>query len=374
MFTPFGMNSTDLGRAAISTDIPGHAFPPSGECISGRQHVSAYLEPLAKTSTLCDAIQIETRVLQVGRSTLLKEDGLDGSRRGEHTFRLLIRDGKNREYIEEADIVLDCTGTYGQHRWMGSGGIPAPGELAAEQSIAYGLEDVLGQRRNIYAGKSVLVYGGGYSAATTACNLANLAREHPETWVIWLARGSTSQPIRRTANDPLRERDRLAVDANMLATRADNNVEFHKQTVVQAIETAGPDRGFRVATLCDGTARVWEADRIVANVGYTPDTLLYRELQVRDCHATLGQSGVAARLAKRNATDLLSGLSLGPEPLRNPEPNFYILGAKSFGRNSNFFLHIGFEQIRDVFALITGKTGLNLYDRRAENTGRAGRR
>ena len=47
----------------------------------------------------------------------------------------------------------------------------------------------------------------------------------------------------------------------------------------------------------------------------------------------------------------------GAATLRNPEPNFYILGAKSYGRNSNFLLRTGFEQVRDVFTLITGEGG-----------------
>ena len=54
----------------------------------------------------------------------------------------------------------------------------------------------------------------------------------------------------------------------------------------------------------------------------------------------------------------------GPATLRNPEPNFYILGAKSYGRNSNFLLRTGFEQVREVFTLITGKADLDLYKKR----------
>ncbi len=38
-----------------------------------------------------------------------------------------------------------------------------------------------------------------------------------------------------------------------------------------------------------------------------------------------------------------------------------MLGAKSFGRNSNFLLRYGFEQIRDVFALILNRPKLDLY-------------
>jgi hypothetical protein len=361
LFTPFGMNSTRIGRAAIVKEGTNHAFPADADCITGRQHVVSYLEPLAKTALLRDVVQTENRVLQVSRSGALKEHPSDTGERGQKPFRLLIRDSKNREYSEEADVVLDCTGTYGQHRWMGAGGIPAPGELGAEQWIAYGLEDILGQRRGVFANKCVLVYGGGYSAATTVCNLSNLAEEHPETWVVWLASSTGSQPIRRIPNDPLRERDRLAAAANMLATRADGNVEFHRQAHIESIEAFGPEKGFRVTAVCETKRRQWDVDRMVANVGYTPDTVLYRELQVHECHRTLAPVLLAQALAKSSINDWLNLTMPGPEFLHNPEPDFYILGAKSFGRNSNFFLRVGFEQIRDVFKLISGRGGLDLY-------------
>jgi hypothetical protein len=38
-----------------------------------------------------------------------------------------------------------------------------------------------------------------------------------------------------------------------------------------------------------------------------------------------------------------------------------VLGAKAQGRNGQFLLRTGFEQVRDVFAAITGKADRNLY-------------
>jgi thioredoxin reductase len=364
LFSPFGMNVTSLGRAAIQAARPDHAFPADGDCTTGKEHLAAYLEPLANHAPLRECLHLDSQVLHVGRRGLLKGDSLGDARRGQQPFRLLIRDGKNRERLEEADVVLDCTGTYSQHRWLGDGGIPAVGELAAEPHLAYNLEDVLGQRRSVYAGKNVLVVGAGYSAATTVCNLAALAEEAPDTWVIWLARGASTQPIKRIANDPLRERDRLAVRANTLATRTDGNVEFHNQTMIEAIEFAGPDKGFRVSARCAGKPRTWEVDRVVANVGSTPDTQLYRELQIHECYASLGPMALAAALLKQGNVDCLQVKPQGRDTLRNPEPNYYILGVKSHGRGSHFLLRAGFEQVRDVFTFITGKADLDLYQKR----------
>jgi hypothetical protein len=124
------------------------------------------------------------------------------------------------------------------------------------------------------------------------------------------------------------------VRANTLATRTDGNVEFHNQTLIEAVEFLGPDKGFRVTARCAGKTRAWEVERVVGNVGYSPDTQLYRELRIEE------------------------SWSAGP---RTSEPSFFILGSKSFGRNSHFLLGTGFQQVGHVFTLIMGKADLDLH-------------
>ncbi|MHB1424840.1 MAG: NAD(P)/FAD-dependent oxidoreductase [Gemmataceae bacterium] len=336
LFSPFGANSSPLGRERLRADRPQHEVPGDRDILTGRQHVESYLDPLGQSPLLREHIRIETTVVRIGRRGFLKEESPGEARRGQQPFLLLLRHDK-REMIEEADVVLDCSGTYSQPRSLGEGGIPALGETAARPHIAWGLEDILGERRSLYADKTTLVVGGGYSAATTVCNLTQLAEKHPATWVIWLTRGGGTQPIKRFVNDPFKERDRVAVRANMLATRGDGNVEFHPQTLVSAIECAGADKGFKVRTLSAGKTRTWEVDRLIANVGYSPDNTIYRELQFQECYASLGALEAASWC---------------------PEPNFFILGSKSFGRNASFFLRTGLEQVRDVFASLLANSEL----------------
>jgi thioredoxin reductase len=364
LFSPFAMNSTSLGRAAVQAANPRQELPAEADLLTGREHVKRYLEPLAKAEPLRECLRLGTAVLHVGRRGLLKEDTPGDAGRARQPFRLLVREGNGPERAEEADVVLDCSGTYGQHRWLGDGGIPAAGETAAAPQIAYGLEDILGERRGHYAGKNVLVIGGGYSAATTVSALVDLAEKHPDTWVIWLTRGTSTQPIHRYPADPLRERDRLAVRANTLATRAEGNVEFHRQTFVEAVEQTGKDQGFKVRARSAGKVRTWEVERLIANVGYTPNTDVYRELQVHECYASLGPMALAAALLGQRGEDCLKQTSHGAQTLSNPEPGFFILGAKSYGRNSNYLVRVGFEQVRDAYTLITGKHDLDLYRKR----------
>ncbi|MFO0927462.1 MAG: monooxygenase [Gemmataceae bacterium] len=355
------MNSTALGRAAIRGYSPRQALPGEGDIVTGREHVAAYLEPLAASPALAGQIETGTTVLAVGRAGLLKEDLAGDPRRATHPFRLLLRAADGQERVEEADVVIDCTGCYGNGRSLGDGGIPAGGELAAREHIASGLEDVLGERVKHYSDKTVLVVGAGHSAATTVCLLAELAKRHPATWIVWLARAAGSQPIRRVLNDPLRERDLIAARANMLATRGEGHVEFHAQAIVETIEFYGPNDGFVVQARVAGETKSWQVDRLIANVGYGPDLSLARELQVQECSATFAPTGLAATLLKHAGTD---STAIPPPPaaaLRTGEPNYYVLGAKSYGRQSNFLMRTGFEQVRDVFTLIAAKPGLDLY-------------
>ena len=266
------------------------------------------------------------RIYEVNFYTVFTHpDPVNDPKRASAPFRMLLRDDKGAERFEEADVVLDCTGTYGRHAWLGDGGIPAAGELAAEKQVSYGVDDVLGRRKAQYAGKSVIVVGGGYSAATTVCALAQLAEENSATWVIWLARGPKSTPLSRNPADPLRERDRLAAKANNLAARGDGNVEYHAQALIDEVTCHGPDKGFRVVGRVNGKAMVWEVDRVIGNVGYLADTNLTRELHVGE---------------------FVGGT------VRQPEPGYFVLGMKSFGRDSNFLLKRGYDQVAEVMKLL----------------------
>jgi thioredoxin reductase len=358
LFSPFGMNATPLGRKAILADDTGHEFPADDACITGREHVERYLKPLA--ALLADDIKTEMRVLNVGRAGFFKQEGVGDAARARRPFLLLVRE-RNLDRYEEADIVLDCTGTYSHHRWLGPSGIPAVGETQAEPHITYHLPDVLGDAKKDYINKSILVIGSGYSAGTTVNNLARLAQDHNTTWITWVTRAALTQPLKRIANDPLRERDRLAVTANNLATRSDGNVEFRANTYVESIEPQFNNQNFRITLRTGGEKKTLDVEKIVANVGYTPDRAIYRELQIHECYASFGPMKLAAALAGSPSLDCLKQVCHGPDTLRNPEPNFYILGAKSYGRNSQFLMRLGFEQVRDAFALMTGNPGLDLY-------------
>ncbi len=403
LFSPFRMNSSPLGLAALEAQDVAWQPPPPDALLTAEEHVKKYLRPLAESDLLVAGLRERTTVIAVGRDGPLKGELIGKPARAEHPFRLLLEDAAGAERGETADIVIDTTGTYGNPNWLGHGGIPALGERAARGHIEHGLPDILGLMREEYAHCHVLLVGAGYSAATNAIALAQLAAEAPRTRVTWITRGelpgasstpaawssrgaSGIGPIPLIPDDRLPERCRIAQAANALAAGGNERVTHWPGTTVAAIHYA--DDKFTVQLIGQHAGKI-EVDRVIANVGFRPDNTLYSELQVHECYASGGPMKLAAALlgnkgnnnvddslreskllaeradcteAGDSTADCLDQPGASPQALLNPEPNFYILGAKSYGRNSKFLIQRGLEQIRDLYGIVGGRAELDLYE------------
>ena len=362
MFSPFAMNSSPLGLAALQAQDPGYAPPGDGDLLTGREYAARYLLPVSRTDLLADHLKLNTTVLSVTHEDLLKGELVGDTERADYDFRILLLDAGGKETVTSADVVIDTTGVYGNPNWAGQGGAPAIGERQARGQIEYGVPDVLGQDRERYANRNTLLVGSGYSAATTAVALARLAEEAAETKATWIVRrcDSTSRPIKVIGSDRLVERAELTAAANAIATDATSCIAFHPATSVSRIERPA-DTSRLAVTLAGDLEGEFEFDNIVANVGYRPDNQIYQELQIHECYASQGPMKLAAALLGAASGDCLDQTAQGPQTLLNPEPDFYILGAKSYGRNSDFLLSIGLQQIRDLFTIIGDRPDLDLY-------------
>ena len=80
-------------------------------------------------------------------------------------FRILLRDSAGRERVERADIVLDCTGKYGNPNTLGDGGIPAPGEMALSGRIHRRIPDLRSGAERWWGKTVLLVKIGEYKPA-----------------------------------------------------------------------------------------------------------------------------------------------------------------------------------------------------------------
>ncbi|HMC11803.1 MAG TPA: NAD-binding protein, partial [Pirellulaceae bacterium] len=139
MFTPFGMNRTTLGLAAIQAQDESYRPPADDALLTGQEWADGYLLPLAGTDLLSDHLRLNTTVIAVGKEELLKGDMPGHADRGDWSFRVLSRDVAGQGQVELFDGVLDCTGVFATANWLGSGGIPAIGETELRGSIEYRL-------------------------------------------------------------------------------------------------------------------------------------------------------------------------------------------------------------------------------------------
>lgn len=355
LFSPFEWNAGPAGLEVLRGREA--ELPAAGTLLTGAELRTYYLLPLAAALRSRVEVREGARVRDVARADRLKGEALGEAARAEEPFRLLVEEGGVETEVF-ARAVFDCSGTYGRPNWAGPGGTPAIGERSARRAIEYRIPDAFGAQRGRYAARRTLLLGSGHSAATTACALAALARAVPGTRFTWASREAHGVPLRAIPDDPLPERVKLTRRANAIAAEPPPDCEWLSRSRLLAVRPADA-RGLEVDLEIDGEIRRDRFDRIVANVGYEPDDRVYRQLQVHVCYASLGPMGVSAALLAAQgppgdapADCCIGADALGPETLRNPEPDFFILGAKSFGKNSAFLMRTGYEQVADAFSLL----------------------
>lgn len=348
-FTPWSMNVSE--RMAVALRRSDAEVPAGEELPIGTELVERLYDPVAELPELRGRLALGSRVDAVGRTKLLKHEEIGTGARGEHPFRILVTGPDGEEAVAPpADVVIDCTGTYGHPNALGDGGIPAPGERAHADRIVRRLPDFASEPE-AWAGRTILLTGAGHSAQTAALELASFAREAQGTRVVWAVRAPEPSWC-RVANDPLPERARLNEAAEELARGASPAVELRRGVVTEALHAEGD----RVAvTLRNGIANDIAVDRILGLNGGVGDFTLHRQLQVHECYATAAPMKLAAALLGAEGGDCLAQESHGAETLVNPEPGFFLLGAKSYGRNSQFLLRIGWDQVDDVFGLLDAR-------------------
>lgn len=321
LFTPWSMLTTEDGLdfAGLSLDVP-EATP------TGAEFVSDYLEPIAAGLD----VRPHTAVVQVGRTSLRKAETPGNPSRVHDRFRLLVETPDGLD-VETADAVFDCTGVFGDPAPAGVGGMVAPGEVLARSSghLRYGPVDV-----EDLAGKDVLVVGDGSSAATVIDHLLDL---HPPARPHWVCPRPEAPRFASDPSDPLTGRWQLY--ERLVAAR--ESIRFHGGVGVERMVQSG----YRLqVTLTDGDRVL--VDQLVACTGFRPDHRLTRELQRTVSWVNEGPAALADFLQGIGADPVrMVDTVLPPETITHPEPNFFVLGHKSFGRRSDFLLVTGYRQV-----------------------------
>ena len=344
LFSPWRYNVDSAARELLQD--AGWSMPTPDGLPTAGELVEHYLQPLASSSALAPHIRFEHRVLRVSRAGF---DKLKTAGREQADFTLLVETPHGVKEVR-AQAVIDASGTWAQPNPMGIHGYPAMGEVEAQDHIAYGMPDILGSRRAAYAGKSVMVVGAGHSAAGNLLALAALAAEHPGTRVHWVVRGKDLRKIFGGGSaDGLPARGALGLNLRRLVDQP--LLTVHQGFGVQSIEPTGD--GMTVRALDPSLAPVEGIDEIIVAAGSRPDLALARELRTK-LDPWIESTEALADLIDPNLHSCGTVRPHGHKELAHPEPGFYAIGAKSYGRAPNFLMATGYEQARSVVAALAG--------------------
>ncbi|GAA1310627.1 NAD(P)-binding domain-containing protein [Saccharothrix xinjiangensis] len=319
----------------------GWAAPEAGHYPTGAEWASEYLVPLA--GALGGHVRFGARVVGVARRG--RDRVVDAGRDREPlTVHVVTADGEERI---TARAVVDASGTWTAPNPLGGDGLPAVGERAAADRIAYLVPDLAAEAER-YAGRRVAVAGSGHSALTALVALAELAERHPGTHVTWLLRrGQVGNAFGGGEADELPARGALGLKAEA-AARA-GHVE-----VVTGFRTAAVERdGEQVVLVSQDGHRLAPVDEVVALTGFRPDHSWLSEVRL-ELDPVLQAPVRLAPLIDPNAHSCGSVHPHGANELRHPEPGVYLVGMKSYGRAPTFLALTGYEQVRSVVAEIAG--------------------
>lgn len=307
---------------------------------TGAQWIEKYLAPLA--GVLGERVVYGVRVTGVSRRG---RDRLVDAGRREQPFTVHVQPADGAAYRLSARAVIDASGTWATPNPAGADGLPALGEPEAGEVLSYRIPDF--RDRAGFEGKHTVVVGSGHSAVTAVLALARMARRDPGTTVTWaLRRATTANTFGGGDADELPARGALGI-------RAKEVVDAGLASLVTSFRTEriARDDGRPVLVAEDG--RTLTADRVVVLTGFRPDLSFLSELRLDLDPALQAPTRIAAEVDP-NVHSCGSVAATGAADLAHPEPNFYLVGAKSYGRAPTFLALTGYEQVRSVVAELAG--------------------
>lgn len=342
LFSPWEYNLDPASKTFLLE--AGWSEPVAKRLPYARDIVNEYLKPLSELPKFKPYIHLSSEVIAVGREDI---DKRKSAKRNETPFVLHVKsNGKIEEF--RARAIIDASGTWQQQNPIVSSGYHLSSELEASSQIFYGIPDVLKKDKERYLGKRTVVVGSGHSAINVLINLGKLKQEDPSTSIVWILRKQHVAEAFGTPKDKILGRFQLGESIQRLVN--DGDVEVFTPFQIKDIKRSS-HLSMDIIGVMDGNEKVIpQINEIISNTGSRPNFNFLRE--IRYSH------DAAIECASRLAEIIYPKKGIvpphGEEYLRQPEKDFYIIGAKSFGRASTFFLTTGYEQARSVVSYLTG--------------------
>ncbi|MBB2975508.1 cation diffusion facilitator CzcD-associated flavoprotein CzcO [Microbacterium endophyticum] len=344
LFTPW-RHLVDPAAARLLENA-GWTTPDQDATPTGLEFVEEYLEPLASLAEIASRLQLDTRVVGVSRERM---DRTRSAGRGAAPF--LLRTQRTDGAVEEftARSVIDASGTYATPNPLGSSGLPPIGSDAVATSILPALPDVLGADRARFSGRHTTVVGAGHSAANTLIALTQLAETEPGTRVTWLIRTASAVRVTSSSNDQLSARARLGSRVDGLAT--EGRIELVDGFEISSVTPDGAAISLRGTR--NGVPARHDTDLVVNATGFRPDLDILREIRL-DLDDVVEAPRLLAPLIDPNMHSCGTVEPHGFRELTHPDPGFFLVGMKSYGRAPTFLLATGYEQVRSIAAWLAG--------------------
>ncbi|MDY0885188.1 NAD(P)-binding domain-containing protein [Dongia soli] len=295
---------------------------------TGGEIVERYLKPLAEVPELKPFIKTDARVTAISRAGIDKVSSKD---RAAKPFRLRIADSSGNVYYEHARAVIDASGTWTNANPLGGSGLTVPGETENAAHIVYGMPDILGKLKERYAGRRSAVVGSGYSAINVLLDLARLPGNAKQ--ITWVVRGTDLARIYGGGEaDQLAARGALGMHLRQLVDQGEVNLVRGFST--EKVSSSGDGLVLHGET-ADGLVSVGPVDQIIAATGQRPDLHMTRELRL-ELDPSLESVKALGPMIDPNLHSCGTVPPHGYLELSHPEPNFFTVGVKSYGRAPTF--------------------------------------
>jgi thioredoxin reductase len=343
VFSPWQYN---IDKAAEELLIQSGWQSPDKEALpTGKELVEQYFQPFMNLPQIKPFIHLSSKVISIGRKGL---DKMKTKGRENLPFVLQVQQGDSY-HLFEARAIIDASGTWQNNNPIGSGGVFAIGEERHRDKLFYGIPDVMGKYKERYSNKRVLVVGGGHSAINTILELDKLKEEYPVTEIHWVLRKKHIKDVYGgKEDDALPARGALGIKIEALV----NEDKVSVYTPFQIEEIKGQKEGLMLIGMQNGIRKALRGiDEIISNTGSRPDFSFLQEVRMQADVAIESVPGIA-ELIDPNIHSCGTVRPHGEAELRQPEKDFYIVGAKSYGRAPTFLMATGYEQVRSVVAAL----------------------